>query len=90
MFDVSKAVSRLQPNERGNFFVEYIDAYLIIFLFHVLDKVKLSHTNSIDKAYKTLLNHVNQTLQESGYSQVNLAVLFYSLSRPKTEPTTTI
>ena len=43
----------------------------------------------MDKAYKALLNNVNQTLLESGYSQVNLAGLFFSLNRPKNEKTPT-
>jgi hypothetical protein len=39
----------------------------------------------MDKAYKALLNNINQILLESGYSQVNLAGLFYGLNRPKNE-----
>ncbi|EFX79893.1 hypothetical protein DAPPUDRAFT_304346 [Daphnia pulex] len=49
------------------------------------DKVKLAYNNSMDKAYKALLNNINQILLESGYSQVNLAGLFYGLNRPKNE-----
>ena len=62
----------------------------IINLFNFFtDKVKLAYNNSMDKAYKALLNNVNQTLLESGYSQVNLAGLFFSLNRPKNEKTPT-
>ncbi|KZS08622.1 DNA polymerase [Daphnia magna] len=69
MFDASKAINQLKPNER--------------------DQVKLAHNNSMDKTYKALLNNINQTLLESAYSQVNLAGLFYSFNRPKSEASST-
>ena len=93
MFDASKAISQLQSSDRGNFIMIafcYIICNIINLFNFFTDKVKLAYNNSMDKAYKALLNNVNQTLLESGYSQVNLAGLFFSLNRPKNEKTPTL
>jgi len=49
------------------------------------DKVQSDFTQTLAAAYTKLMNHVQQTLLQSAYSEVNLAGLFAGLVRPKNE-----
>lgn len=43
------------------------------------------YNQSLAAAYTKLMNHVQQTVLQSAYSEVNLASLFAGLARPKNE-----
>ena len=63
---------------------KYFSKWSINF-FLCTDKVHGEYNQSLAGAYTKLMNHVQQTLLQSAYSEVNLAGLFASLARPKSE-----